>query len=120
MGLFSLLPLLRLGELLERLEIMMGQFETVSALLDDIKTATDANAAAIAEVGVKIDANGMRLQEVIDALRGATGGMTAEQLAALADKAAAIKGELAETSTALEDEVAKLEATGADPDNPTP
>ena len=97
----------------------MAQFDTVDALLNDIKAATDANAAAISTQGGKIDAASARLQALIDTLKQ-SGGMTGEQLTALANKAATIKTDIDTASSALNDEVARLEATGVDPNNPTP
>ena len=97
----------------------MAEFDTVDALLNDLKVSTDANAAAVAVQGGKIDAASARLQLLIDTLK-ASGGMTGEQLTALAVKAAGIKADIDAASTSLDDEVAKLEATGVDPNNPTP
>lgn len=97
----------------------MAEFDTVDALLNDIKVSTDANAAAVSTQSTKIDAASTRLQALIDTLK-ASNGMTGEQLTALANKAAAIKADIDSSTTSLDDEVAKLEATGVDPNNPTP
>jgi len=97
----------------------MAEFETVDALLNDIKASTDANAAAVSAQSVKIDAASVRLQGIIDTLRQSS-GMTGDQLTALANKTAAIKTDIDASTTSLDDEVARLEATGVDPNNPTP
>ena len=97
----------------------MAEFDTVDALLNDIKVSTDANAAAVATQSTKIDAAATRLQGIIDTLK-ASNGMTGDQLTALATKATAIKADIDTSTTALDDEVSRLEATGVDPNNPTP
>jgi len=97
----------------------MGEFTTVDAMLTDIRVSTDANAASVAAQGAKIDTASVRLQALIDLLKQSS-GMTGAELDALAAKAAAIKADIDAASTGLDDEVAKLEATGVDPNNPTP
>ena len=99
-------------------ELLMNEFETMDALLNDIKEATDANAVRLTEVGVIVDAQSVRLQEIVDALR--SGALTAAQAAALATKAASIKSTVDGASASLDDEVTRLQNTGVDPSNPTP
>ena len=113
-GAMALLRQLRTGQ-----ETIMGEFTTVDAMLTDIRVSTDANAASVAAQGAKIDTASVRLQALIDLLKQ-SGGMTGAELDALAAKAAAIKADIDAASTGLDDEVAKLEATGVDPNNPTP
>jgi len=113
-GAMALLRQLRTGQ-----ETIMGEFTTVDAMLTDIRVSTDANAASVAAQGAKIDTASVRLQALIDLLKQSS-GMTGAELDALAAKAAAIKADIDAASTGLDDEVAKLEATGVDPNNPTP
>ena len=105
--------------ILEQQETMMAEFEDMDALLNDIKVSTDAQAVTLGNVGTALDGQSVRLQELIDALK-AGGAMTPEQKAALAAKAASIKGAVDAASASLDDEVTRLEQTGVDPDNPTP
>ncbi len=121
---FSALPALAtvvslLRELNQKVEGIMAEFDDMNALLDDIKTATDANAEHLGEIGVSLTAQAARLQEIIDALR-AGGAMTPEQKAALATKAQSIKTAVEAATSSLDDEKALLEQTGVDPNNPTP
>jgi hypothetical protein len=104
---------------IENQEVIMAEFEDVDALLNDIKVSTDAQAVKLAAVGTELAAQGIRLQALVDEL-GTPGGLTPEQLAALAAKAAEIKGAVDAASSSLDDEVATLQATGVDPDDPTP
>jgi len=113
-GAMALLRQLRTGQ-----ETIMGEFTTVDAMLTDIRVSTDANAASVAAQGAKIDTASVRLQALVDLLKQSS-GMTGAELDALAAKAAAIKADIDAASTGLDDEVAKLEATGVDPNNPTP
>lgn len=119
---------------LNRLETKMSQeFDTVDALLEDVKQATDQNAeaveaqtTAINDQGTAIDGESSRLDVMIAELRNSN-GMTGAELNAVAEKAASIKANISAakakivtSTTALNDEVERLKAVGVDPANPTP
>lgn len=98
---------------------MTQQFNTVSALLADIKAATDQQAVRLGGVGEQMTAQGRRLQLLIDTLRTSP-GMTAEELQQLANQAAGIKADVDASASSLDDEVDLLERTGVDEADPTP